>query len=104
MAEKKAKVKVALKRRKKIKSQTKRAGVRRGEAASQPRTKTEACIALLMRPAGATLEELQKLTGWLPHSVRGFLAGTVKKLPGVALSSEKSAGESRRYRVTRAPP
>jgi hypothetical protein len=70
----------------------------------QPRTKAEACLALLMRPEGATLEELQKLTGWLPHSVRGFLAGTVKKMPGLALSSEKQQGQSRRYRVSRAPP
>ena len=69
-----------------------------------PRTKAEACLALLMRPEGATLEELQKLTGWLPHSVRGFLAGTVKKMPGLALSSEKQPGQSRRYRVIRAPP
>ena len=76
----------------------------RSAAPVEPRTKAEACLALLLRPEGATLEELQKLTGWLPHSVRGFLAGSVKKMAGVSLSSEKVPGQSRRYRVPRAPP
>ncbi len=75
----------------------------RAKADPLPRTKAQACLALLMRPGGATIEELQKLTGWLPHSVRGFLAGTVKKMPDLAITSDKAPGESRRYRVTRAP-
>ena len=42
-------------------------------------------MALLNRKEGASLEELQSASGWHPHSVRGFLAGTVKKMPGVSL-------------------
>jgi hypothetical protein len=102
MAETKAKRKTAPKRTKGSDSRRRKAGLPRAEPV--PRNKTQACLALLKRPRGATIEELQQLTGWLPHSVRGFLAGTVKKMPGLVLSSEKAAGESRRYRVTRAPP
>jgi hypothetical protein len=69
----------------------------------KPRNKTEACLALLARPEGATLEELQTATGWQAHSVRGLLAGTIKKIPGLSLDSEKPKDGPRRYRVRRAP-
>jgi hypothetical protein len=51
---------------------------------------------------GASIAELQQVTGWQPHSVRGFLAGTVKKIPGASLTSEKEEGE-RRYFPSAAP-
>lgn len=70
-----------------------------GDHAKQPQTKTAALLALLTRREGASLEELQRASGWQPHSVRGFLAGTVKKMPGVSLSSEKPENGPRRYRV-----
>ena len=69
--------------------------------AIKPRNKTEACLALLARPEGATIEELQAVTGWQPHSVRGLLAGTIKKIAGLALGSEKPKDSPRRYRVRR---
>ena len=37
--------------------------------------------------------------GWQEHSVRGFLAATVKKMPGVTLLSEKTEDGPRRYRI-----
>ncbi len=40
--------------------------------------------------------------GWQAHSVRGFLAATVKKMQGVTLISEKPDDGPRRYRVVRA--
>ena len=72
---------------------------------SSPRvkpTKTEQCLALLSNLHGATVEELQAATGWQAHSVRGFLAGTVKKKLGLILDSKKAEDGVRRYRVVQA--
>jgi hypothetical protein len=64
------------------------------------RTKQHTCLELLSRQEGATIEELQAATGWQQHSVRGFLAGAVKRKLGLTLSSEKPDGEPRRYRIS----
>lgn len=60
-------------------------------------SKTAKLLALLKRPNGVTLTELLKATGWQPHSVRGFLSGTVGKKMGLKVSSTKDAGGNRRY-------
>ena len=62
-------------------------------------TKHDRILALLSRRDGATIAELMEASGWQQHSVRGFLAGTVKKKLGLALTSSKTAGELRRYRI-----
>lgn len=62
-------------------------------------TKIERCLELLTAPDGATIDELQATTGWQAHSVRGFLAGTVKKKLGLILDSKKAEDGVRRYRV-----
>ena len=61
-------------------------------------SKQDRVIALLRRREGATLAALVKATGWKPHSVRGFLAGTVRKKLKLALISEKLDGV-RTYRI-----
>jgi hypothetical protein len=67
-------------------------------SAKQRPNKQQACLELLRRRAeGATIEELQALTDWQAHSVRGFLAGTGKRNLGLALFSDKAAGQPRRY-------
>ncbi len=65
------------------------------------KTKKQICIDLLARASGASLQELEKATGWQPHSVRGFLAGTVRRKLGMELTSEAIDGKPRRYHITR---
>ncbi len=63
------------------------------------RTKKQIALSLLERAKGASIAEMQNAMGWQAHSVRGFLAATVKKMPGVILVSEKAENGPRRYRV-----
>jgi hypothetical protein len=62
-------------------------------------TKRERILTLLSQPAGASIEEMMQATNWQQHSVRGFLAGTVKKKLGFALTSLKPDDGVRRYRI-----
>ena len=61
-------------------------------------SKQDHVLGLLRRPSGATIENITQSTGWLSHSVRGFLAGVVRKKLGLTLQSEKTEGE-RVYRI-----
>ena len=62
-------------------------------------TKHDLILTLLRQRDGATITEMMEISGWQQHSVRGFLAGTIKKKLGLALTSSKTAGELRRYRI-----
>lgn len=46
-------------------------------------------IALLSRAEGATIAQLSEATDWLPHSVRGFIAGALRKTHGLTATSER---------------
>ena len=59
--------------------------------------KASEVVRLLQRKNGASIAEIQKASGWQPHSVRGFLSGTVKKRMGHDLRSDKSISGVRRY-------
>jgi len=52
-------------------------------------TKQAKLIALLERAEGATITEMVKATGWLPHTVRGAMSGALKKRLGLAVTSVK---------------
>jgi hypothetical protein len=64
-----------------------------------PVTKHAQLLQLLNRPEGASIEDMMQATEWQQHSVRGFLAGTVKKKMGLPLTSSKAEGDVRRYRI-----
>ena len=63
------------------------------------RTKTQIALSLLERSKGASIADMQNAMGWQAHSVRGFLAGTIRKMPGLTLVSDKTYTGPRRYRI-----
>ena len=62
-------------------------------------TKQASLIAMLRAPEGATIEEITAATGWQSHTVRGAIAGALKKKLGLDVTSEKVEGRGRIYRI-----
>jgi hypothetical protein len=62
-------------------------------------SKAAKMLDLLKRPGGATSKELMKATGWQPHSVRGFLSGTIGKKMGLTVTSANGESGERSYEV-----
>jgi hypothetical protein len=65
--------------------------------ATREGSKTARILDLLKQPGGVTARELMKMTGWQPHSVRGFLSGTVGKKMGLTVASTKGEDGERAY-------
>ena len=68
--------------------------------ASTPRAESKGAkiLALIGRPKGASLAEIQKATDWQAHSVRGFLSTAAKK-HGLKIESTKTEAGDRVYQV-----
>ena len=69
--------------------------------ATEPRqgSKQAQLIAMLRRAKGATIEEIAEALSWQPHTVRGAIAGALKKKRGLDVTSEKDVNWGRIYRV-----
>lgn len=83
----------------------KRLGQRNGSnawPAVRSGTKQDRAIEMLRSKNGASISALMEATGWQQHSVRGFLAGVVRKRLKLNLISDVNAGE-RTYRITGEP-
>ena len=74
--------------------------VAKAQESAGPRegSKTAQVVAMLKREGGATLAEVMKQMGWQKHTVRGFMAGTMKKA-GYTVESFKPEGGERTYRI-----
>jgi hypothetical protein len=68
---------------------------------SAPRegSKIAQVIAMLQRKNGATIMEIVNRMGWQKHTVRGFMAGAMKKA-GYQVESFKPEGGERSYRIS----
>jgi predicted ArsR family transcriptional regulator len=86
----KSKTKTARNRKTQIKDRT---GGKRADS------KQAKLIEMLKRPDGATIDEIVKKFEWQPHTVRGAIAGALKKRLGLDVTSEKLEGRGRVYRI-----
>ena len=79
-------------------------GAAKPKAAAKPakpraESKQSQLIAMLKQPDGATIAEIAKALDWLPHTVRGAIAGALKKKLGLKVESEKVDNRGRVYRL-----
>ena len=78
----------------------KKAPKRAQKAGARDGSKAAKILDLLRRPEGATLAAIMKATSWQPHSVRGFISGTIGKKMGLKVVSTKGDDGARSYSIT----
>jgi hypothetical protein len=64
-------------------------------------SKKDMVLALLQQTQGATVAEIIDATGWLPHSVRGFLSGVLGRKMKLTIKSAKREDGVRAYSIRR---
>ena len=73
--------------------------VSKAKTRSRENSKQAQVIAMLKRPEGATIQQICQATQWQSHTVRGSMAGTLKKKLGLAITSEKPESGERVYHI-----
>lgn len=80
-----------------------KAASKRGDAKAPRATRADSkqarLIEMLKRKEGASIEEIVNAFGWQPHTVRGAIAGALKKKLGLEVTSEKLDGRGRVYAI-----
>lgn len=62
-----------------------------GDEAKSPRvSKINQVVELMRRPEGATAAQIMEVTSWQAHSVRGAIAGQIKKKLKLTVATEKT--------------
>jgi len=73
------------------------------DALNAPRPSKAAIVTkLLSRPRGASLGDINNVTGWQAHSIRSFLTGLRKK--GIVLTREQRRDGVTSYRIVKTKP
>ena len=88
----KAKTKTKTSQKRKVQAKAKTPGARTNSKQAQ-------LIEMLKSREGATIEEIVKKFDWQAHTVRGAIAGALKKKLGLDVQSEKVEGRGRVYRI-----
>jgi hypothetical protein len=73
---------------------------KKGSTTSERSNKKADVLALMQRAKGATLAEIMEATGWLRHTVRGFVSILGSKGGHTVESSKNAAGE-RTYKIAK---
>lgn len=81
------------------KARTTKAGARNTKPGTRADSKQAKLVEMLKRTDGASIDEIAKAFAWQPHTVRGAIAGALKKKLGLDVTSEKVEGRGRVYRV-----
>lgn len=81
------------------KSRTTKAAARNTKPGTRADSKQAKLVEMLKRTDGASIDEIAKAFGWQPHTVRGAIAGALKKKLGLDVTSEKVEGRRRVYRI-----
>jgi predicted ArsR family transcriptional regulator len=86
--------------KKAVKRATKRkAGPKANARGTRADSKQAKLIEMLKQRDGATIDEIAKKFDWQPHTVRGAIAGALKKKLGLDVTSEKDEKRGRIYRI-----
>ena len=67
--------------------------------AARTNSKQAQLIEMLKRAKGASIDEIVEAFGWQPHTVRGAIAGALKKKLGLDVTSEKDDKRGRVYKI-----
>jgi Protein of unknown function (DUF3489) len=86
-------------RRAKAQARAKEPGLERAVHSPRENTKQAMLIGMLRRSEGATIAEIMAATGWQAHTVRGAIAGALKRRLGLEVTSDKVEGRGRVYRI-----
>ena len=78
---------------------TARPGAKGGANVAREGSKKSVVIDLLRTSKGATLKTIMKATGWQPHTVRGFVSGTLIKKLGLRVESFRTEDKERAYKI-----
>lgn len=66
-------------------------------------SKLEAIIQLLLRPEGATIDDMVAATGWQKHTIRSALSHALAKKRGYEIVSDKPKDGLRIYKIVTSP-